>query len=59
MQTTGTICALLGTALIVLAVLQFATLLLGDVRLLIPVLGVAGAVLLAVGAVIILRESQR
>jgi hypothetical protein len=57
-QAIGSILALLGTALIVLAALQFGTAVLGKVMLLAPMLGVAGPILLAVGAWIVLRASQ-
>jgi hypothetical protein len=59
MQAVGSIFAILGTGLIVLAVLQFATALLGDAPLLVPALGVVGAILLVIGAWIVLRESRR
>jgi hypothetical protein len=59
MQAIGSIVALVGTALIVLAAVQFGTALLGDVPLLAPVLGIVGVLLLVVGAVMVLRESQQ
>jgi hypothetical protein len=58
MQLAGALLALVGTALIELAVLQAATAMFGDSLVLALVIGIAGVVLLAPGGWMMLHEHQ-
>jgi hypothetical protein len=58
MQTVGALLALLGTALIVLAVIQAATAMFGDSLLLALIIGIVGVALLAPGGWMMLRDSR-
>jgi len=57
MQLVGLLLAVLGTALIVLSALQFAASVLGDSQALAAYIGLAGAILLVLGAWLPLRRT--
>ncbi len=59
MRLTGAMLAVIGAALIVLAAIQAATSFLGDSAALAFGMGVAGALLLVTGAILLLQDGER